>query len=143
MDRRRFVESGTLALAGLLVACASRLTTTVRPDDGRVRLPIRNHPELSRPGGGAIRILPEGATTPLYVVMLASGEAVTLSPVCKHLGCIVELSGTEFVCPCHGSRYALTGVVRKGPTQLPLDRVATRVTADGIIEIDLDPRRAS
>ncbi len=137
MDRRRFVESGTLVLAGILVGCASRFTIMVTPDNGRVRLPLRDHPELSRPGGGAIRILPEGAASPLYVVMLESGEAVTVSPVCKHLGCIVELNGREFVCPCHGSRYARNGAVRKGPTQLPLDRFPTRVTADGVIEIDL------
>jgi len=137
VDRRRFVESGTLALAGILVGCAPRFTTIVTPDHGRVRLLLRNHPELSRPGGGAIRILPEGAAGPLYVVMLESGEALTVSPVCKHLGCIVELNAQEFVCPCHGSRYARNGAVRKGPTQLPLDRFPTRMTEDGVIEIDL------
>ncbi len=136
MDRRRFVESGAVLLAGIITGCGARPTTLVTPVGGLVRLPLRDHPELERVGG-AIRILPDGGSTPLYVVRLASGEVVTLSPVCKHLGCIVDLKGQEFVCPCHGSRYARDGAVRRGPTEHPLDRFATSVSPDGIIEIDV------
>jgi glycine/D-amino acid oxidase-like deaminating enzyme/nitrite reductase/ring-hydroxylating ferredoxin subunit len=54
-----------------------------------------------------------------------SGELQLLSPVCKHLGCLVTWNPAErsWDCPCHGSRYATDGAVLEGPTVEPLDRL--------------------
>lgn len=43
-----------------------------------------------------------------------NGEIVALSPICKHLGCVVSWEGSEqypneFYCPCHGGRYYKNG----------------------------------
>lgn len=42
-----------------------------------------------------------------------SGKVFALSPVCKHLGCLVGWSGSEapnqYHCPCHGARYEKNG----------------------------------
>ena len=43
-----------------------------------------------------------------------------LSTVCTHLGCIVKPAADGFECPCHGSRFAATGGVVKGPAPRPL-----------------------
>jgi cytochrome b6-f complex iron-sulfur subunit len=42
--------------------------------------------------------------------------------VCTHLGCVVPWSApnNKFMCPCHGSQYAPTGAVVRGPAPLPL-----------------------
>ena len=42
--------------------------------------------------------------------------------VCTHLGCVVPWSAAnnKFMCPCHGSQYAPTGAVVRGPAPLPL-----------------------
>lgn len=41
------------------------------------------------------------------------GTILALSPVCKHLGCLVSFGGEEapdlYHCPCHGARYNKTG----------------------------------
>ena len=52
-----------------------------------------------------------------------SGDLVTLSPKCKHLGCTVGWNhrAKTWDCPCHGSRYESDGTVRNGPTRHPLD----------------------
>jgi nucleotide-binding universal stress UspA family protein/nitrite reductase/ring-hydroxylating ferredoxin subunit len=55
----------------------------------------------------------------------ASGDLVTLSPKCKHLGCTVGWNhrAKTWDCPCHGSRYDASGQVIRGPAQRSLDRV--------------------
>jgi Rieske Fe-S protein len=54
-----------------------------------------------------------------------SGELHVLSPVCRHLRCIVAWNEEEgtWDCPCHGSRYTGEGRVIQGPTVDDLQRV--------------------
>lgn len=52
-------------------------------------------------------------------------KLTTLSPVCKHLGCIVDWNQTDksWDCPCHGARYKADGIVFKGPSKKNLDKI--------------------
>ena len=53
----------------------------------------------------------------------ASGKITRLSPICKHLACLVVWNQAEktWDCPCHGSRYDASGHVMKGPAKKNLD----------------------
>ena len=44
-------------------------------------------------------------------------EKYALNAVCTHLGCVVpwNVAENKFMCPCHGSQYATTGKVIRGP----------------------------
>lgn len=55
-------------------------------------------------------------------------EAVNL--ICRHKGCTVELSGDQFVCPCHGSEYDITGKVTHGPSKANLRTWETKYDPD-------------
>lgn len=46
------------------------------------------------------------------------GELHVMSPVCRHLRCIVDWNAAESTwdCPCHGSRYDALGKVIHGPS---------------------------
>jgi cytochrome b6-f complex iron-sulfur subunit len=53
-----------------------------------------------------------------------------LSLVCSHLGCTVEVKPDDYVCPCHGSRYDLSGNVTHGPASSPLSPLRVELTED-------------
>lgn len=113
------------------------VTTTVAPVEGHVRLQVRNHPTLDRPGG-SLRIRPAGSDMLLYVLALDEGGYAVVSPVCKHLGCTVGVQPTRLLCPCHGSMYGRDGRVLRGPTLAPLDRFAAELSTDGVLTINLE-----
>ena len=64
-----------------------------------------------------------------WVVKQPGGGLTAFSPRCTHLGCAYhwEQGSREFVCPCHGSRFAADGRVLAGPAPRPLDRYETKV----------------
>lgn len=135
MDRRRFV-AGMLAVAAL-PGCASVLMTLVTPQDGVLRLPLRNFPQLAGPGG-YLRILPEGYATPVYVLSHDDGGYSAVSPICTHLGCTVEIAGAHLVCPCHGSTYDRAGQVLRGPASRALREFPVEATSAGELVIQLE-----
>jgi cytochrome b6-f complex iron-sulfur subunit len=57
------------------------------------------------------------------VALVREGDAVyALSLVCTHLGCTVNVTPTELICPCHGSTFDRQGRVLKGPADRQLER---------------------
>ena len=138
--RRSFVRScgaGCAALMGILLSgCASAVALRVVPVGDRVRIRLADHQALSR-RGGALRIMPDGAAAPLFVLAQNDGSYLALSSVCTHNGCIVNHVAGRFACPCHGSSYDGTGQVTGGPAERPLQRLRTQLLADGVLEIVL------
>lgn len=53
----------------------------------------------------------------IVIVRQSATEFSVLSRICTHNGCNVSFqpSSTEFVCPCHGSRFSITGAVTRQP----------------------------
>jgi len=138
MKRRAFLEvaGGAVAVAAL-PGCASFVATPVTPVNGEVRLALRNFPRLEQ-AGGYLRIRPDGAVTPLYVLNNGAGRFAVLSPICTHLQCTVNLEGAQLLCPCHGSTYDREGHVLRGPAERPLRRFPAEVTTDGELVIRLE-----
>jgi glycine/D-amino acid oxidase-like deaminating enzyme/nitrite reductase/ring-hydroxylating ferredoxin subunit len=53
-----------------------------------------------------------------------TGALYAVSLRCTHLGCLVRYNAAErsWDCPCHGSRFDVTGAVLEGPATEPLPR---------------------
>jgi Rieske Fe-S protein len=141
LNRREFVGTCASACACALLGfagggCASLVARPVTPVDGQIELALVHYPELSEPGG-SLTVLPDGQAEPVYVLAQPDGAFAALSPICTHLGCTVEIAGERLVCPCHGSTYDRMGAVLQGPAERPLARYRTRLSADGVLTIDL------
>jgi len=75
-----------------------------------------------KPGDHSLAQGLKGDATYLIVKDDGKLEEYGLNAVCTHLGCVVPWSAAnnKFMCPCHGSQYAPTGAVVRGPAPLPL-----------------------
>lgn len=141
IGRREFIERslGSVIAASALGGCASLITRTVTPIDGALRLALVHFPELTMEGG-ALKVVPKGASDPVYVLALGNRRFAALSPICTHLGCTVDIEQARLVCPCHGSSYDREGRVLRGPAEYPLARYPVEVTADDVLVIALAAR---
>jgi nitrite reductase/ring-hydroxylating ferredoxin subunit len=54
-----------------------------------------------------------------------------ISLVCTHLGCLVQVEGDGFTCPCHGSMYAADGALLRGPATQALHALRIEETENG------------
>lgn len=77
--------------------------------------------DLSRCCGAIVRV--DGKKRAVYLD--EHGKRTVLSPICPHLGCIVEWNTAEktWDCPCHGSRFTSTGDLVAGPAESGLEKI--------------------
>jgi glycine/D-amino acid oxidase-like deaminating enzyme/nitrite reductase/ring-hydroxylating ferredoxin subunit len=70
---------------------------------------------------------------PAAVYRGLDGEIHVLSAVCTHMGCYVNWNEAErtWDCPCHGSRFKVTGDVIAGPAETPLAEIQVKDRAAG------------
>ncbi|HEU0181182.1 MAG TPA: Rieske (2Fe-2S) protein [Agromyces mariniharenae] len=84
------------------------------------------------PVGGSIDATINGQ--PALIAQPAAGQVVAFSAVCTHQQCVVAAAGSEFDCPCHGSKFdAATGDVINGPALAALSPIAVSVSGDRIV----------
>jgi Rieske Fe-S protein len=86
---------------------------------------------LLQDGGGANA--KDGVAYAGYAIK-HGGQMLFLAVTCSHLGCSVNFntSATRFECPCHGSRFSITGQVIHGPALFPLSHLKATVAGDSL-----------
>lgn len=70
-------------------------------------------------------------------VLQEEGRIYALSLVCTHLGCTVNVTAGDLVCPCHGSAFDRHGRVLQGPADRPLRSLSIEEDGD-FIEVILE-----
>jgi cytochrome b6-f complex iron-sulfur subunit len=142
-SRRQFCvhacQTASLVVAGgLLQACGGSSTSpsnatnlpaiNVAAASGTLSLTLDAASPLAAVGGAA---LVQSAAGNVLVSHTAQDTFAAVTAVCTHEACTVTgISGSTFVCPCHGSQFSATGGVVKGPAASPLRSFSTRVSGN-------------
>ena len=101
-------------------------TISVSESNGEIILPIESSSPLAKAGSVALL---QNSNYPVLVNRKATDSFEAMSAICTHQGCLVsdyDSSKQEFVCPCHGSRFSLTGQVDQGPAFYALPQYPTQ-----------------
>lgn len=94
--------------------------------NGIVTLTIEAGSPLATVGGAA---LVQSGSGEFLVARTAQTTFVALTATCTHQACTVtNVSGSLYVCPCHGSEYDQSGRVVRGPAVQSLRQFATQFT---------------
>jgi len=85
--------------------------------------------------GGAAMVRSSGG---LFLVSRTGQDAFTaLASTCTHEACtITGFDNSNYVCPCHGSRFTTAGRVVTGPATAPLRTFATQ-SSNNVLTISL------
>lgn len=135
-DRRAFLKK-TLKILATAMSSFSLVLFAVSSYPGRIRkkktkffrvcsseeLPVRGVRQFY------IKITQNGNRFTSKVYLVNNGnDTFALSPVCTHLGCLVNWSRHKkrFLCPCHGGQYDMDGNVVEGPPPSNLSRLPMR-----------------
>ncbi len=112
------VALGATACTGTAGRTAAPLSTTVRTDGATVLTTTDQVPV-----GGAV------AAGAVIVTQPHAGTYEAFDAACPHRGCAVTVQGDLLICPCHDSRFSLTGALEQGPADR--DLTAVPITVDG------------
>jgi Rieske Fe-S protein len=154
-DRRKFLKVATCAIGGGvgLVTVAPVLRVVLDPAGKETvtppTAPLDLGPAARFVAGDPPRrveivapLVKDGWTAAQSVVLGAAwvvrtgprpGDLDARSAICPHLGCAVgfDAGQNNYLCPCHDSRFALTGNVLSGPSERGLDSLPLSVGNDG------------
>lgn len=135
-DRRDFIKKALyliLAVFGLgfLIPAAALLAPRSR-DKHLVYYPLMPEEEVPRSGvrkSELVYAVSGRERRARFFVVSSRDRVVVLSATCSHLGCLVNYNRerAEFICPCHGGRYDLSGRNIAGPPPAPLASIPFRI----------------
>ncbi len=146
--RRGFLKSITGLMIGLVAAALAvpliggiigssfRLKKTRWAQVGDINsLPLERPTSMKFPYKTEDAYIRETVTHDVWVIKHSASDVTVFSPICPHLGCHYDWhpSKNEFICPCHGSIYSITGKVLGGPAPRPLDTLPWKLEKEELL----------
>ncbi len=140
--RRTFCGAATItvlggALSTLLQGCggptgpsnvSSLPSVTGTSVSGGVTVVVDGSSPLATVGNAA---LVRSSVGEFLVARTAASTFVALTATCTHQTCtITDVSGTSYVCPCHGSSFDTSGHVLNGPAPAALRQYPTQLAGN-------------
>ena len=122
VSRRAFLaDAATIAaLVTLFAGCGEG---PVEPPSGKIEVKVSDFPGLAAMNQ---LVLIDGKRA---AKRTGAASFAAFSRLCTHEGTPVDISGTGFICPNHGSRFDNDGGVTLGPASQPLATLTTSYDA--------------
>jgi len=120
------IESCSTNSNPVSVSSSNLQTIQATPKNNIISLNIDSSSPLSTAGNA---VLLQYSSGNLLVDRSNQNTFNALSAICTHQGCLItgyDSGNKNFVCPCHGSTFNLTGQVVKGPAQRALPQYQTQ-----------------
>jgi Rieske Fe-S protein len=111
-SRRRFLHVIAATSAGAYIGCAQDGLDTLTED---FEVVLSEHSKLAQEGKSVL--IDAGLMQPISVTRTGPEEFVVTGTECAHQHCGVTRDGDGWLCPCHGSRFALEGDLEAGPAK--------------------------
>lgn len=113
--------------SALLADDAVAATGIKRRKNGQVAVTVAKVPSLAAANGRVLLGTVKG--TPVAIVRESDGSYSALNLRCTHQGVTVNPDATGWLCPAHGSQFALDGAVERGPAATNLAAYPSRWNA--------------
>jgi len=110
--------------SALLADDAVAATGIRRKKNGQVVVTVAKVSSLAAADGRVLLGTVKGS--PVAVVREADGSYSALDLACTHQGVTVNPDAGGWLCPAHGSKFALDGVVERGPAMTSLAEYPSR-----------------
>ncbi len=138
--RRSFLAPGSTATLLTLCGGCSLFLDIRAPDvkaravDGKVRIPLEEHPAITETGG-TLALEVEGMSDKILLFRRPNGQVLAVSMTCTHRGCDVnyEDDNDRIECPCHGSLYDTNGSNLRGPADEPLKQFPVETAGNQLV----------
>jgi len=113
-SRRAFLQAGTVGASAVALASCGGGAGEEEQSRRWVSIELDQHLNVGESTSVAHQ------DEQLLVHRPSEEEVLVFSAVCPHQGCTVGVAEEHFECPCHGSRFELTGQWQSGPAEQPL-----------------------
>jgi Rieske Fe-S protein len=119
--------------AGFSLDSASAASGVTKLSGGKVSVDLAANKALAKVGGAVLFTAKDGFPAALVRTAAGAKGLTAISLVCTHMGVTVAQSQGKWICPAHGSLYALNGAVLGGPASSPLKKYPVTVTATKVV----------
>lgn len=140
MNRRQLLTAAAAATAAACLGCLGNPADLLADDAPPATAPSTQPTTLDV---GTLADYPADGITKTWLkknkvaVIRHSGHLYACTAICTHRGGTLRTpDGLTFVCPRHHAMFDIDGNVIKGPADLPLNRFAITLSADGHITVD-------
>ncbi len=123
-------------LLGGVIGSSFRLRKSSWAEIGDISsLPLEQPTNMKFPYKTEDAYIRETVTREVWVIKHSASDITVFSPICPHLGCHYDWhpSKNEFICPCHGSIYSITGKVLGGPAPRSLDTLPWKLEKEELM----------